>query len=235
MKITDETLSAFLDAELPEPEMEAVREQLQADPALSDRLAQLATVDDKLSGHYSTIDDEPLPESITGLLEGTAPDSNVVSFPWWRRVRQGARRHTGMAVAASLVMALGMFQFFSGGQDEQWQVVATALENAPSGTTLELDDGRTLTARLTFENQQGDYCRQFNLQGGGSASENIACRSGESWNLAAEKEVTPAAETEGYRTASGGSVLDDELDQMMAGEAISPEEERRLIGSGWQE
>lgn len=45
MNITDETLSAYLDAELPDEEMQAVSEALQVDPELSDRLADLAQVD----------------------------------------------------------------------------------------------------------------------------------------------------------------------------------------------
>lgn len=241
MNITDETLSAFLDAELPEPEMQAIRDCLQTDQALSDRLAQLAAVDARLASHYSAIDDQPLPASVTDLLaEATASHpaaserDNVVAFPWWRRLRQGARQHAGVAVAAVLVMALGVAQLFDEAPDKLSPVVAQGLETAPSGKSLALSDGRTMTPRLTFRNQQGDYCRQFHLQAAEHASERIACRSGESWTLAAETEVAPSPESGGYQTASGGSVLDDRLDRMMAGAAIGPAEERQLIDSRWK-
>lgn len=65
MKITDETLSAFLDSELSPSEMEAVRERLATDPSLTDRLAELADVDSELKSHYGDIDDRPFPESVT--------------------------------------------------------------------------------------------------------------------------------------------------------------------------
>lgn len=240
MNITDETLSAFLDAELPAPEMQAVRDSLRTDPALSDRLAELAVVDSQLFRHYSAIDDQPLPASVTdSLAQAESADStvsspdvssahNVVAFPWWRRLR-----HAGVAVAAVVVMAMGVAQLFDGTSDASWQDVAQGLESAPSGKPVQLTDGRTLTPRLTFRNQQGDYCRQFRLQRSEHASESIACRSGENWTLAAKIEVQPSAENKGYQAASGGSVLDDTLDRMMAGGAIGSAEERQLINSGW--
>ena len=48
MKMTDETLSAFLDNELTDAEMEAVRDQIEKDPTLADRLAEMASVDAEL-------------------------------------------------------------------------------------------------------------------------------------------------------------------------------------------
>ncbi len=45
MTISDEQLSAFLDAELPEDEMELVRQGLIDDENLANRLAELAMVD----------------------------------------------------------------------------------------------------------------------------------------------------------------------------------------------
>lgn len=240
MNITDETLSAFLDAELSEPDMQAVRDSLRADPALSDRLAELAAVDSQLLRHYSAIDDQPLPVAVTDRLaaeesaEPTACSSGtVVVFPWWRRLPQGVRQHAGVAVAAVLVMALGLAQLLPRAPDMPWQRVAAQLETAPSGKPVQLTDANTLTPRLTFRNQQGEYCRQFHLEGLEQASENIACRTGKSWKLVAKTEVEPSPEKGGYQTASGGSVMDDTLDRMMAGAVIGPAEERQLINSRW--
>ncbi|TBW59028.1 hypothetical protein EZI54_01555 [Marinobacter halodurans] len=236
MTITDETLSAFLDAELPEAEMQAVRERVRNDPALSDRLAALAAVDSQLSRHYSAIDDEPMPTPVTDLLaQADSGAANVVAFPAWRRWSRGIRRNAGIAVAAVLVMALGVAQWFSGAPDRHWQTVAQALESAPSGTALELEDGRTLTPRLTFRNHQGEFCRQFQLQDTGQASENIACRRGGDWTLAVEKQVAASPDATGYRPASGGSVLDRALDRMMDGGAFTADQERRLIKDGWSD
>jgi anti-sigma factor RsiW len=86
MKMTDETLSAFLDNELTDAEMEAVRDQIEKDPTLADRLAEMASVDAELQAHYGSIDDRPMPASITRMLEEKASRSaapaqdNVAKF-----------------------------------------------------------------------------------------------------------------------------------------------------------
>lgn len=248
MNLTDEVLSAFLDGELPEADMAIVRDRLAQDPALAERLAQLAAVDNLLADHYAAIDQRPLPQGVTDLLapvESTtgpthAPPGQrdkVVAFPLRRRVRQGLQRRAGTAVAAALVVGFGLAQLWPGSASDpadDWQRVAQALDTTPSGQTRALEAGGQLTPRLTFTNQAGDYCRQFRLQEPGAASEHIACRSsGASWVEVASVAV-PAAAKDRYQTASGGSVLDEVLDRMMAGPLIEPAEERRLLAEGWR-
>ncbi|MCM0613787.1 hypothetical protein KFJ24_14975 [Marinobacter sediminum] len=240
MNITDQTLSAFLDSELPEHEMQAVRERLMADPGLSDRLAELAAVDEQLMTHYSAIDDRPLPDALTAMLEKENQSSTqVVRFPWWRRMQQGLQAHTGMAVAAALVLGFGVAQlmtFAPPAGDAGWHAVAKGLETTPSGKSHTLDTGEQLIPRLTFTNQEGQYCRQFRLQGPDNTSENIACRTDESddgWTRVAAVETGRPDQPEGYQTASGGSVLDSALDRMIAGEVLEPDSEKQLITHGW--
>lgn len=248
MNITDEVLSAFLDGELPEPEMQAIRQRLRDDPALGDRLAELAAVDERVSAHYSAIDEKPLPETVTAMLERARPSSTrVVSFPWWRRMKSRLHQHTGMAVAAALVAGFGVAQLMTGGPagvDTQWQSVAQGLETTPSGESRLLATGEQLTPRITFVNQQGEYCRQFRLQGEERASENIACRESSDgspdsfadttpWTLAATVQLDVVAQPGSYQTASGGSVLDSALNNMMAEDILEPEAEKQLIDGQW--
>lgn len=244
MKITDEILSAFLDDELSEHELELVCEALRADPELSDRLAQMATVDHRLAKTYSAIDDYPMPQAVTDLLAQAEQDAqtsspanggatSVLAFPDRQTARRQSLKYPGMAVAAALVLGLGLFQLLAGDAGEQWQSVADTLETAPSGSVQQLSDGRSLTPRLTFQNPRGVYCRQYQLQSAEQVSENIACRDAEGWNLVAQSEVASAPDAAGYQPASGGSVLDEELDQLMAGPALTAQQERALLGRGW--
>ncbi|MDP5039797.1 MAG: hypothetical protein NWQ26_02875, partial [Paraglaciecola sp.] len=69
MIISDQQLSAFLDSELPEDEMQLIREQLLIDDELATRLADLAQVDEWVSAHACEIDRHPVPEKITALLQ----------------------------------------------------------------------------------------------------------------------------------------------------------------------
>ncbi|WP_373188117.1 anti-sigma factor [Halopseudomonas sp.] len=246
MNITDETLSAYLDAELPDEEMQAVSEALQVDPELSDRLADLAQVDRHLYSHYAVIDDHPLPEELIALLaqsgkdRGASPQSStesdrVLPFSKSARKQRSSVKYPGFAVAAALLMAIGLFQLMGSESENSWADVAALLESVPSGAAYSLNDGRLLTPRLTFINQQGEYCRQYQLLGTGQDVETIACRSGESWERVATVEVETVSTAGGYETASGGSVLDAELDRMMSGPALTLLQEHQALTVGWSE
>lgn len=240
MNLTDETLSAFLDSELTEAEMETVRDQLAADPALADRLAELASVDAELQAHYGSIDDRPMPESVTRMLEADHSRSpgpereNVIAFPWWRRLRG----HTGKAVAAAIIAGVAMTQWLTLPSDGQRAspAVAKVLESQPSGEVYEVNGNTMLTPRLTFRNQAGEWCRQFRMDTEKSASEQIACRTdGGAWQQVAREDAELLPEADSYQTATGGKVLDQSLDQMMAESPLGPDEERTLLEQRWRQ
>ncbi len=239
MTNVDETLSAFLDGELSPEEMQQIRNRLAVEPALAARLSELALVDQALQAHYGEIDDRPLPEAVTQLLATThdepeRPD-NVIRFPLWQRLQA----NTGKAIAAALVAGFALAQWlplFSTDTDAAWRAVAQGLETTPSGANYTLASGEQLTPRLTFVNHEGEYCRQFRLQGRALSSENIACRSGADtgdWRLAVRLEVADTVPADRYQVASGGSVLDDTLDQMISGPLLAPDVEQRLIQHRW--
>ncbi|MEP3563918.1 MAG: hypothetical protein ABJM19_02975 [Marinobacter sp.] len=240
MTNVDEKLSAFLDGELLAEEMQQIRERLAVEPALAARLSELSMVDQALQAHYGEIDDRPLPAGITQLLgmvenEPERQPNNVIRFP----LRERLRAHTGKAIAAALVGGFALAQWLSMptiDSDASWQEVAQVLESTPSGTNYTLANGETLTPRLTFKNHDGEYCRQFRVQGDAGRSENIACLSGagtQEWDLAVRLELTGAVAEDRYQTASGGSALDATLDKMIAGPLLAPEDERRLIELQW--
>ncbi|WP_341581812.1 hypothetical protein [Marinobacter metalliresistant] len=239
MKITDETLSAFLDSELSSAEMAAVREQLAVDPSLADRLAELAAVDSELQGHYSSIDDRPLPAAVSRMLAeedrraASGANDHVIAFPWWRRLRE----HSGKAIAAAVVAGFALAQWLTLPSDGNpaWPAVAEILESQPSGQAYSASDDAMLTPRLTFRNQTGEWCRQFGLDAGNTASEQIACRTQSgTWEQRVQVETGQPVTADGYQTASGGSLLDDQLDQMMSGPPLGPEAESALLGQQWK-
>ncbi|MBQ0746811.1 MAG: hypothetical protein KBT82_16790 [Marinobacter sp.] len=239
MTSVDEALSAFLDGELSPEEMQKIRNRLAVEPALAARLSELALVDQTLQTHYSAIDGRPLPEAVTQLLATTHDEperpNNVIRFPLWQRLQA----HTGKAIAAALVAGFALAQWLSPpptGTDAAWHSVAQGLETTPSGVNYTLASGEQLMPRLTFVNHEGEYCRQFRLQGHARSSENIACRSAadnDGWSLAVRVEVADTVPADRYQVASGGSVLDDTLDQMISGPLLTPDAEQRLIQQNW--
>lgn len=241
MNISDEQLSAFLDAELPEHEMELVREalvneELVGDESLANRLAELAMVDEQVASHYAKIDEQPMPAAITGLLapEQEIKTGNVIEFPLWKRVQRGLQQHAAIAACTLLVIGFGMVQLLPGdnGNAGTWNAVAQVLEQNPSGKDQHLDDGSRVKPRLTFIDKNGNYCRQYQLTQRENSTENIACRENNHWNLVISVQQQTLAEGD-YQTASGGSLLDNALDEMMHSEAFDLTAEQQAINNHW--
>lgn len=231
MNIPDERLSAFLDAELPEAEMDAIRQAVADDERLAERLAELAMVDELVALSAASIDAQPLPAAVNQLLSTSKPGARVIAFPLARRARQFIQSNLAIAASVMLVMAVGAFQWLSPKHDH-WQAVAQLLETGRSGQLLMASDGSRLNARLSFTDQQGDYCRQFQLRDRAGMSEQIACRRQGEWQSVASVPVKPSAPGN-YQTASGGSPLDERLDQMISGEPLDAAAEVAAIATHW--
>ncbi len=231
MKITDEQLSAFLDAELPHAEMEAIREQLVEDETLADRLAELALVDELVATSAKQIDHLPMPQTITALVQ--KPSAEIITFPLWKRLQHHLQQPAAIAASVALIIGFGVAQMMNNGTTQSdWSAVAQVLETAPSGVIQVTSNGAEVKPRVTFKNRQGDYCRQFDLSDGKTHSENIACRQSGQWQLTntAVQQLQLADE---YQTASGGSTLDETIEKMMAGEFFNAQQETDAIRSQW--
>ncbi|RYY02802.1 MAG: hypothetical protein EOO53_11210 [Gammaproteobacteria bacterium] len=252
MKITDEKLSAFLDAELPETEMEIIREAIIADEDLANRLADLAMVDELVSASYATIDTRPLPASITTLLTEDVPAENVstleeksieksntksakvFAFPPMQKFQNVLQKH--MAIAASIVMVLGLGAIqllHENSSADNWQNIARVLESAPSGVAQLSSNGVEIKPRLTFVNKAGEYCRQFDMTDSKSATENIACRKDNKWQLNVSVMLDKLQQKDSYQTASGGSLLDSTVEQMTDSEFFDAKAESNAIEQHW--
>ncbi|RYY77163.1 MAG: hypothetical protein EOO52_06690 [Gammaproteobacteria bacterium] len=243
MNISDEQLSAFLDAELPEAEMEAIRERLIVDEDIANRLAELAMVDEVVAAAYTKIDSRSLPGSVTELLAGDAQmlseenpvredskTAKIIAFP---RFQNALKKH--MAIAASVVMVLGLGAIqllHNSNTNGNWQEVAKILETSPSGVNI-TTHGVEIKPRLTFANKQGEYCRQFIMANEKSTTENIACRKQGQWKMAVSVTLDKAQESNTYQTASGGSLLDSTVDDMANGNFFDAQDEALAIERHW--
>ncbi|MEX2333763.1 MAG: hypothetical protein WD600_05860 [Pseudohongiella sp.] len=256
MNISDEKLGAFLDQELPERDMEAIRDAIQDDAALAERLAVLASADALLKRHAAALDARPMPDAVMKLLQPestknhvdqAATTDNVVQLSRWQKTRRQTggwiRQHAALAAGIALVVG------FTGGQfldpeaartpattmlaNNLDATVSDALDNSPSGEAIAVYDNASLLSRFSFVDQQARHCRQFVLESTNSTSENVACRVSSGWELVASAQATRIY-TGDYQTASDSSLLDSTLDAMMAGAALSLEEENALIQNQWQ-
>jgi anti-sigma factor RsiW len=67
-ELDDEILSACHDGELPPTEAEAVRRRLSREPELAGRLSAMQRVDQAVVTAFRSIDRQPIPERVLGLL-----------------------------------------------------------------------------------------------------------------------------------------------------------------------
>lgn len=249
MILSDEKLSAFLDAELPESEMESIRQHLSEDETLANRIAELAMVDEQVAQHYAVIDARPLPEAIANLLASAptattadvvtpAPSATIIPFPLWKKIQRGLQQHAAVAACTALVLGFGLAQLLPGSGHsplEDWSGIVAALDTAPSGTELALGDEKRIKPRLTFVNEQGHFCRQFVVSDLHISTETIACRVDDNWEPSITVYAQAVARDGDYRTATHSSpVLDQALDKMMQGDAFDAQAESQIIQRGWK-
>lgn len=241
MNITDETLSAFLDAELSEAEMEAVRARIAEDEQLALRLAELATVDSLVRDTYSAIDQQPMPAAIDRLLaqspasqpaasDDSAPTIQPVArpfrFPRWAP-------QWAMAASIAFVAGFGLNQWLSGaGPAAEWRSVAQALDTTPSGAQQAIA-GHTLTPRVSFQNAGSQVCRQYQLQSAHQQVQAIACKIDGQWREVVALRQRVAADQGHYQTASGASAINAMVDQMAVGNFFSATQEAHAIETQW--
>lgn len=237
MTISDETLSAFLDAELPADEMESLRELLIVDESLANRLAELAMVDERIAHHYSSIDARPMPSAVTQLLTQEPPASaTIITFPLWKRFQHRLQQHAAIAACTALALGFGFAQLVPMNNQENvsdWNAIAHTLDGTTSGTENTLADGKRIKPRLTFINHDGNYCRQFTVIDNNTSAENIACHIKGDWQLTMTLYNGKAQQNGDYQTATGSSLLDSALDAMMSGDAFDAQAESQVIDRHW--
>lgn len=229
MTYSDEQLSAFIDGELPDVEMQAVREALAGDEALADRLAQLAAVDVAVAEAVRTIDQRPMPARVA---DRSRPHPAPV-LPFVARVRQAVTRHAALAASVALFVGFGLGSLLPGEPASTWPSVAEVLESRVSGSRVEVAGGLTVMPQLSYRNIDGDYCRYFEVRGN-DREQGVACRREGEWQRVATAYL-PADDEAGavYTPASGGRALDLLLDQTLEAGPFGPEQEAELLTGGW--
>jgi hypothetical protein len=167
-----------------------------------------------------------------------APSATIIPFPLWKKVQRGLQQHAAVAACTALVLGFGLAQLLPGSQSStlgDWNAIAAALDTAASGTAQALADDKHIKPRLTFVNEQGNYCRQFLVSDAHSSTETIACRIGNKWEPSITVYAQGGSREGEYQTATNSaSVLDQALDTMMHGDAFDAQAESTIIQRGWK-
>jgi len=252
----DALLSAYLDGELPAREAEALEARLAADAVLASRLAAMRAADRATRKVYARIDELPMPQHVLDLLKedeasgsGNTRESNVVAFP-----RRGIRQFVQMPVALAASVALvagflvsGLVSRESGTGSGVPDLYAGAIPDdselhglletgqGPAIQTLASGmDGRVI---LTFQAEDGDYCRQFQLNAGSGSMHALACRRDGAWRMETVSYADSAAPGGLYQQASGAALaaLDAAVEALLGDrEPLDLRQESLLISNSWK-
>lgn len=233
--VSDEMLMALADGELPEEQANALHARVERDPALAARYAVFAGTRSLLG---SALHPGPVPDHLVHAIL-TAPageEPSPVVVPFMARRRRVAPV-LGAALAASLALVVGLAGFELGRRavpglapgDPLAAVQAVSL--TPTGVTVALADGGSARALGSFDTDAG-LCRAIIAERSGGRGERIvACQSDGAWNVM----LSVAAANGGrFATASDHAVelIDDMLDLLGAGAALTPEEESQRLRLG---
>lgn len=109
-------------------------------------------------------------------------------------------------------------------------LLLATLENGDSGKVATQGD-RSVQIILTFESEDGRYCRAFGARDTKAAAEGVACRDGSQWQIVAWDGT--ADSNQEFRAAGSSELLDDAMDRLGGGPALEAAEEREIIERHW--
>ena len=232
MKIDDDTLIAYLDAQLEDDAAyEAVEDALAESATLRARLQVLAETGELARQAFDAKLEEAMPPRlIAAILNAPLPgaEANRATLNHARpetpslgaRLAAWLGQGFGAAAFASIVtLALGALighyllppaelaaPLARQGDPIRNPAVAVALQAAPSGVAVDVADAR-VEIMASFAGRDGQLCREYSLSGAKTGHEiGIACRDGAAnatWQLAfVANEPAGAAPQGGYATAS---------------------------------
>lgn len=223
-EVSDDMLMALADGELNDTDARHLRERLRVDPDLAARYADFAQTRALMQEAFPP---EPVPERlIAAVMAGEAPRAGGTVVPF--RARVTAASGWGMALAASVVLAVGGFWAGRGTAPQTWGPthVATATAALPTGGETGLPDGSTARVLASFDTDLG-LCRLIAQD----SRRHVACRDGQTgqWSVALS---VSAGDAGSFLPASDlpTGLIDRLLDDLGAGPALTPEEETRALG-----
>ena len=248
----DELLSAYLDGELPRAEAEELARRLAREPALSERLEELRTMNSAAAAAFRAFDERPMPMRVRELLgedEAEGRPSNVVPLRQAHRLGRFLQLPVALAASIALVAGLWLGSLPGDGVAPDGAVYASriaegsalhaAFDRVASGEVIELGGDQRAAPRLTFLSEGGAWCRQVRVTGGPAPADTLACRRNGEWEMELVTFGPAMGAPDGgpYGQASAGAApaMRAALEGLMGRERpLGRAEEADVIGRGWQ-
>ena len=237
-ELNDELLCAYMDGELDAATRARVEQALVDDAGARVRLERMRVADERLKMEIPVPAQQPNDPLSERILSGNERGA-VRAVRWGAVITALAAGISGVVVGFVLsrsqeprivpIVASTASPSLSGASSSQ--LLLATLENGESGKTA-VDGNRSVQIILTFESDDGRYCRAFGTRDANAAAEGVACRSGGQWQVMAWDGT--AAPGEAFRAAGSSELLDDVMDRLGGSPALEVAEERTLIEQHWQ-
>lgn len=232
MAVTDERLMAWLDGELDAAARSEVEAALAADPDLQSRLETQRKLRARLAARYDPVVEEAVPAHLRAMLE-----PEVVDLAAERARRARPVWHSIAAIAATLVLGIAIGYVAAGGNSGP-----VAVENGvmiARGPLADALDTRLASAQapdavtrigVSFASTDGQLCRTFE----DAALSGLACHGARGWQVMVAAPGAGAHEGEYRQAGSGSTLVLQAAQEMMAGEPLDADGERRARDAGWR-
>lgn len=223
MKPGETEWMAYVDGELDAAGVARVEAAMREDEALAATIAAQQRLRATLQSAWAPVLEEPVPERLAGMLRTRSP---------------GRRRPAWLALAASLALGVLVASWWQAAMRGELQLHGDAVlaRGALAGVLQDRLAAEPatggITVGLSFRDQEGGYCRSFELQSRGLAG--LACHRGADWQVVALAAAAPR--DQGLRPAASAlppAVL-AEVDARLQGEPLDAAGERRARAAGWR-
>ena len=231
MSIANEKLMAFADGELDAAARAEIEAALAQDPTLRAKVDAHQIMRSRLSAAFDGALSEPVPEKLRTATH-ERPPAEIVDFAARRNAKWSAREWGAIAASIALGLVVGV------GATRQPQPMIATAENGMVArgaltraldTQLAADAAGPVRIGVSFRNQEGEYCRTFDLTTGGASG--VACREANAWVIPLMSGSATGGEV---RTAGASSDILNAVDAMIAGEPLGANAERSARDSGWR-
>jgi hypothetical protein len=239
-RISKETLSAFVDGELPADEMSLVSKAIENDAQARDYVEAQVILRRTLRDAFAGVARAHVPAHLTQTT-ATAPISWQFRLGGWlerNRLAVQAAIPAG-ALAAGLLIGIAVQR---GGSPDELVTVSARTGNVVARAELAFALEHMLAADaphgavkigVSFRSSSGTYCRTFTV---GSALDGMACHDGGDWRIAllnaAPSSGTPKAEYGQAASEMSGSVR-NAVAASISGLPFDSSQERHARDRGW--
>ena len=247
MSYDDEILMAYADGELDEAKRAEIAAALARDPALAKRVEQHRALRSRISGAYSGVPDQAVPDRLRDAARG-GPESpgktpkqggKVVPFPA-RTARPPAtpwRAREWTAMAASLLVGVFLTLRFTGSDmvADDGSLVARGELARALNTQLAANQAVDVPVAIgvTFKSSDGAWCRSFVVRE--SATAGLACHADGQWRIPVTTGVTiQGGDFRQAATQSLPPAILEAIESRRAEDSLGANDELAARDSGWK-